>query len=334
MKRTIKITAVTIIMAVILSAFTISVFAAENADDIKITIDGEYINFDAAPFIENDHTMVPFRTIFETFGFEVNYNEKTRIIYASMVTDKNSLQYYIYIDDKKIYCEGVEYNPDVLAEDKAVPGKMESQKIGSVSFYKDIDVTIISNRTFVPARVIAESLGCKVNWDNTSKTVLITSENAVITGDENYAGLPAKVTLDRSGITEAKSAKFRVYEDEVIRLVNEERVKNGLPVLAANGDLAKIARMKAEDMIDNGYFSHLSPTYGSPEDMLNQYAPKVLFSGECIAGGKTPDYVFTAWMDSPPHKNILLKESADCIGVGMATDGKICRWVLIVGNQK
>jgi len=163
---------------------------------------------------------------------------------------------------------------------------------------------------------------------------LITSENAVITGGKNYAGLPAKVTLDRSGITEAKLAKFRANENEVIRLVNEERVKNGLPVLAANSDLAKIARMKAQDMINNGYFSHSSPIYGSPEDMLKQYAPKVLFAGECIAGGNTPDYVFTAWMDSPPHKNILLKKSADCIGVGMATDGKICRWVLIVGKQK
>ena len=93
MKRTIKITAITIILAVISSVFTIPVFAAGNTNDIKITIDGDYINFDAAPFIENDHTMVPFRAIFEAFGFEVSYNEKTRIIYASMVTDKNSLQY-------------------------------------------------------------------------------------------------------------------------------------------------------------------------------------------------------------------------------------------------
>ena len=61
------------------------------------------------------------------------------------------------------------------------------------------------------------------------------------------------------------------YEAEVIRLVNEIRQQNGLRPLTANWELSRIARYKSRDMLENGYFSHNSPTYGSPFQMITAF---------------------------------------------------------------
>ena len=62
------------------------------------------------------------------------------------------------------------------------------------------------------------------------------------------------------------------YEKEVVRLVNEIRVKNGLKELTYDWELSRVARFKSQDMKDNNYFSHNSPVYGTPFQMalINQ----------------------------------------------------------------
>lgn len=64
----------------------------------------------------------------------------------------------------------------------------------------------------------------------------------------------------------------KTLESEVIRLVNIERSKAGLPALKANWQLSRVARYKSKDMATKGYFSHTSPTYGSPFTMMQTLA--------------------------------------------------------------
>lgn len=112
-------------------------------------------------------------------------------------------------------------------------------------------------------------------------------------------------------------------EDEVIRLINEERKKQGLTILTKNDDLMKTAGMKAQDMADNGYCAHESPTYGKPGDMVKKYVPNVKYCGENIAAGQpTPGDVFMSWKDSPAHKAIMLKKTANCVGIGVSLNSK------------
>lgn len=114
-----------------------------------------------------------------------------------------------------------------------------------------------------------------------------------------------------------------MLEDEVIRLINEERVKRRLAPVVKNDDLSGVTRTKATDMADNEYCVHTSPTYGSPGDMVRKYTENITFIGENLAAGQqTAQDVFTAWMDSPGHKAILLSKSANCIGVGVDIDSK------------
>ena len=73
-------------------------------------------------------------------------------------------------------------------------------------------------------------------------------------------------------------------EREVFNLINQQRANNGLSALKIDEEVQRVARIKAQDMVDNNYFSHNSPTYGSPFDMLKSF--KVLYNtaGENIAG--------------------------------------------------
>ncbi len=112
------------------------------------------------------------------------------------------------------------------------------------------------------------------------------------------------------------------YETEVIRLVNEERAKNGLKPLTSDWELSRVARYKSQDMKDNNYFSHTSPVYGSPFDMIKNFGISYKSAGENIAKGqKTPQAVVNAWMNSSGHRANILNSSYTKIGVGYVKDG-------------
>ncbi len=78
------------------------------------------------------------------------------------------------------------------------------------------------------------------------------------------------------------STSVVAYEAEVVRLVNEIRVSNGLSALTHNWELSRVARYKSEDMQKNKYFSHTSPTYGSPFNMMKNFGISYRTAGESV----------------------------------------------------
>lgn len=113
------------------------------------------------------------------------------------------------------------------------------------------------------------------------------------------------------------------YESEVIRLVNEIRAKNGLGTLTEDWELSRVARIKSQDMKDNKYFSHTSPVYGSPFEMMKNFGISYRSAAENIARGQaTPQAVVNAWMNSSGHRANILNASYNKIGVGYVADGK------------
>ena len=113
------------------------------------------------------------------------------------------------------------------------------------------------------------------------------------------------------------------FEQEVIRLVNEIRVQNGLKSLAYDWELGRVARYKSLDMKEKGYFSHTSPTYGSPFQMMKSFGISYRSAGENIAKGQTtPQAVVNAWMNSAGHRANILNASYTHIGVGYVAEGK------------
>ncbi len=112
------------------------------------------------------------------------------------------------------------------------------------------------------------------------------------------------------------------YESEVIRLVNEVRRENGLKALTANWELSRVARYKSQDMLNKGYFSHTSPTYGTPSQMIKAFGLSFRTAGENIARGyPTPQAVVNGWMNSSGHRANILNASYTQIGVGYVAQG-------------
>lgn len=118
------------------------------------------------------------------------------------------------------------------------------------------------------------------------------------------------------------TSTLSAYEQKVVDLTNQERAKNGLPPLKVDLTLSKMAHEKSRDMSANGYFSHTSPTYGSPFDMMKQYGITYRYAGENIAmGQKTPEEVVNGWMNSAGHRANILNPNYNYIGVGYVAQG-------------
>jgi uncharacterized YkwD family protein len=112
------------------------------------------------------------------------------------------------------------------------------------------------------------------------------------------------------------------FVQQVIDLTNAQRSKNGLPALKADSQLNGVAQKKSVDMAQNNYFSHTSPTYGSPFDMMRDFGVTYRSAGENIAQGqRTPQEVVTAWMNSEGHRKNILSANFTHIGVGYEKSG-------------
>ncbi|MEX1362121.1 MAG: CAP domain-containing protein [Nannocystaceae bacterium] len=117
---------------------------------------------------------------------------------------------------------------------------------------------------------------------------------------------------------------------EVFRLVNLERDDAGLPPYAWSPQLGLAAQRHAQDMVDNGYFDHMSQDGRSFSDRSEQAGYEGFPRGENIAAGQQgPQQVMDAWMDSPGHRSNILSD-ADEIGVGLVD----AHWVQVFGQAE
>lgn len=111
-------------------------------------------------------------------------------------------------------------------------------------------------------------------------------------------------------------------EKEIFDLINKQRTNNGLTALKHDNGVQRVARIKAQDMVDNNYFSHTSPTYGSPFDMLKSFKISYKTAGENIAANSSNSSAVTAWMNSSGHKANILNSSFNYTGIGVVSSPK------------
>ena len=112
---------------------------------IHVTINGKEVTFDQPPVLKDGRTLVPVRAIFEQMGAKVEWNNAEQ----KATIKKDGITVTLSIGNKNM---NVNNTVKVL----------------------DVPVQLIGGRTLVPARAIAESIGAKVEWNNTTKTVVIT----------------------------------------------------------------------------------------------------------------------------------------------------------------
>lgn len=136
------------------------------------------------------------------------------------------------------------------------------------------------------------------------------------------AAQPKQATPAPAKEQQQATGNISQFAQQVIDLTNAERKQNGLPALQADTKLSGVAQKKSADMQQNNYFSHTSPTYGSPFDMMRDMGVTYKSAGENIAQGQqTPQAVVQAWMDSEGHRKNILSPNFTHIGVGYEKTG-------------
>lgn len=116
-------------------------------------------------------------------------------------------------------------------------------------------------------------------------------------------------------LIEMDEAKLSDDEQEVLDLVNECRKENGLDELRTFSKLQDVAKLKAMDLVENEYFSHISDRLGTPFEMLENNGVVYMIAGENLARGSSIERVVQAWINSPLHRDNILEEKFEYTGI-------------------
>lgn len=103
----------------------------------------------------------------------------------------------------------------------------------------------------------------------------------------------------------------------MVEMVNQERAERGLPPFKVNLTLTKLARMKSQDLLDNNYFAHYSPAYGSAYDMMRREGIKFRYAAENLAKHSTLSGAHYSLMASSGHRSKILGKNYSEIGIGI-----------------
>jgi uncharacterized protein YkwD len=142
-------------------------------------------------------------------------------------------------------------------------------------------------------------------------------------GTAQEPGPPASQTLpDEPPRSEAGQTAPTMTVDEmkaeIVRLTNEERVRVGLPALEVLPELMDCAQAKADDMRDNHYYGHKSPTGETTRDLIKSYVPNMKSYAENLAPWtKTPAEAFAGWVESSEHHAHIISDKYTHIGIGI-----------------
>lgn len=125
---------------------------------------------------------------------------------------------------------------------------------------------------------------------------------------------------DSSFAAHYTTASLSVQEQTAGNLLNNDRARYNLSPLIIDPALCRIARIKSEDMRDNQYFAHTSPTYGNVRQMLRQFGYSYSAAGENIAHHATIEKAQAAFLSSPGHRKNIMSSAYTKVGIGVARD--------------
>lgn len=137
-----------------------------------------------------------------------------------------------------------------------------------------------------------------------------------VSGSSTGAGADASSSTGHDYTTHS----LTMQEEILLNLLNQDRILAGLPPLTLDPELSRIARIKSEDMRDQNYFAHESPTYGKARQMLQRFGYRFTGCGENIAHHATVQKAQAAFMTSEGHRKNILSAVWEKVGIGVCYD--------------
>ena len=256
---------VSLLISIILILSSVVSFGVMADDGIKIIINSEPKTFDVMPQIIDGRTMVPMRGIFEAFGAKITWVDVTKTVVAE--------------------------TPDIALT--LTVGKTTA-KVNGEAKSLDVPAQIIEGRTMVPVRFIAESLGCKVEWQADTKTVVIGNSKEAAPKDDT---LPegGNIVVFPEDFLNVKHKNVKTNGDVATITVAEKgadtsvivRYREGLAGLMAEGDVCMLSfkiRLVQDGENGEGYIKTQIQAEG-------ENSPKASFARTKVTGEWTTAYM-------------------------------------------
>lgn len=272
-----------------------AVAAATAAAAAAAVVDGKPVVFaEAAPVIQNGRMLVPARAMLEAMGATMKWDADARLVTATMKGAQGQTVLRMKI--------GSPYVERTL-----------TSAAGAKSAYVvklDVAAQLLSDSTMIPLRASAELAGHELEWRAAAKTAVVDTTGAPLADKD--------MTFRQYGL-DGELFKLSSEEIEVFFRTNDLRARHGkTKPFTLSVPLSLVARLKSADMGEQGYFSHESPTYGDPFEMMKSQGIKYRAAAENIAAGqRTPEAVVAGWENSPGHLANMLGDYSQ-IGVGYA----------------
>ena len=118
-------------------------------------------------------------------------------------------------------------------------------------------------------------------------------------------------------------------ESRLAELINEERKNGGLDPVEFDSKLNECALLKAENMVDKNYFSHISPDQGSPFDMMKKHGISFEEAAENIAGAEDPYNAINIWMNNSDQRAGIMNGNMNRGGIAIA-DSRVYGNVIVL----
>lgn len=239
--------------------------------------------------IKEGRTLLPLRSICETLGGSVEWNETDRTVTV---------------------------NSDGKTAKFTIGSNIFETQNGNITL--DCAPVIINDRTFVPVRALFEFLDCNVSWDNGNVNIEKPQKPEQTekpdAGNNEIGG-----GTDNGEETAPEETGLSM---QAFNLVNEEREKHGLSPLKYSKELEAVAYAHSKDMAEKNFFSHTNLEGLSPFDRMRNAGLSYSYAAENIAAGQTTAAaVMNSWMNSDGHRKNILNPNLTEIGIGVANGG-------------
>ena len=212
-----RILKISLIFVLLMSISLVDAFADDTS--VRLNLDGNEIVANPPAVIVNDRTLVPARAVFEAMGALVEWNDAIREVTVNM----NSSIIKVKIDSNQAFVDGV------LKE-------------------LDVPAAIVSDRTMVPLRFIAEAAGLEVTWDNDNRIVMMKTPEAesslININNIHMAGKDSEYTVTIKGDNDMTNYKEFMLKDPLRVVIDIDKAELGNEVLKMTdtNDIVKAVR--------------------------------------------------------------------------------------------
>lgn len=148
-----------------------------------------------------------------------------------------------------------------------------------------------------------------LNKDSIVNVIAKIGQWYVVQTQENIFGLCSEKYITDMG-------KYAT-EIAILDKINQEREKQKIKKLTLDSKLSEIAKIKAQDIIDNNYFSHYSDKLGTPLEMLNKYDVKFMTVGENIAKSNDIEEIITIVTQADSYKQNAMSNDYNYTGISI-----------------